>query len=477
MVLLAATLWPTCCLAAEISGERVYREKCAQCHGVDGAGTKQNKKRLEGGLSVAQLAEVIGETMPEDAPGSLAPAESQAVAAYVHGAFYSEIARARRAPARIELARLTVRQYRQALSDLIGSFRPALTFGEQRGLNGEYYSGRRIGGRRGRATKRLDSQVDFNFGREAPVEQIAEPREFSIRWTGSVQAAETGEYEFVIRTEHAARLWVNDNRQPLIDAWVKSGDDTEYQGSLFLLGGRVYPLRLEFTKAKQGVDDSKKQKKKPPSAPASIALLWRRPQGVLAPIPSRRLAPDTGSESFVCATPFPPDDRSYGWERGVSISKAWDQATTDAAIDAAGYVTEKLNELAKTRGGDSDRDQKLRRFCREFVERAFRRPLNDKQAAIYIDRQFDEAGKAETAVKRVVLLSLKSPRFLFREVSGDDAYDVAARLSFGLWDSLPDDELLNAARDGQLRSTEQVAQQAERMLNDPRAKPSCAISC
>ena len=46
----------------------------------------------------------------------------------------------------------------------------------------------------------------------------------------------------------------------MIDAWVKSGNDTEYRASIFLLGGRVYPLKLEFSKAKQGVDDSKKGK-------------------------------------------------------------------------------------------------------------------------------------------------------------------------------------------------------------------------
>ena len=43
---------------------------------------------------------------------------------------------------------------------------------------------------------------------------------------------------------------------------------------------------------------------------------------------------------------------------------------------------------------------------------------------------------------RVVLLALNSPRFLYHEVDeGLDAYDVASRISFALWDSLPDDEL------------------------------------
>ena len=52
----------------------------------------------------------------------------------------------------------------------------------------------------------------------------------------------------------------------------------------------------------------------------------------------------------------------------------------------------------------------------------------------------------------MVLLVLKSPRFLYREIGSKapDGYDVASRLSFGLWDSLPDQALLDAAASGQL---------------------------
>jgi hypothetical protein len=70
-----------------------------------------------------------------------------------------------------------------------------------------------------------------------------------------------------------------------------------------------------------------------------------------------------------------------------------------------------------------------------------------------------------------VLLVLKSPGFLYREVrGGPGAFDVAARLSFGLWDSLPDQELQKAATAGKLGTKEQVARQAERMLTDRRAR-------
>jgi cytochrome c553 len=454
----------------QASGERIYAAKCTVCHGVDGNGVDDNGARLEGDLSVAQLADLIGETMPEDDPGTLSDDESREVAAYVHEAFYSPIARARNRPARIELARLTVRQYRRAVADLIGSFSRRATWSEERGLRGEYFASRQPGGDKQRKGRQIDANVDFDFGAEAPLPEIEEPRVFSIRWTGSVLPPETGEYEFIVRTEHAARLWVNDHKQPLIDAWVKSGGETEYRASRFLINGQPYALRLEFSKAKQGVDDSDKQKEKPPSAPASIALSWRRPGGAAEPIPSRRLSPESSPEAFVCTTPFPPDDRSYGWERGVAVSQAWDEATTGAALETLDYVVANLNRLAGT-GDDEKRAEKLRVFCERFVEGAFRRPLDDELRELCVDRQFDAAADVDAAVRRVVLLALKSPRFLFREPGGgSEPYDVAARLSFGLWDSIPDRELLAAAASGRLTTCDDVRRQAERIIGDVRAQ-------
>ncbi len=452
------------------AGEQIYKKQCAFCHGPAGEGTKKHPEPLIGDRPLPQLTEVVGKTMPENRPGTLSAEEAKLVSAYIHDAFYSVAARERNKPPRIELARLTVRQYRNSVADLVGSFRNSVKLDDARGLKAEYYKKR---GFRGgdRVLDRIDPEVRFDFGTGTPVPEKSEPHEFSIRWSGSILVPETGSYEIRIRTEHAARLWMNNLNRPFIDAFVKSGNDTEYRGTMFLIGGHVYPLRLEYSKAKQGVDDSKTNKTVPPPVKSSIALEWKPPHRSWDVIPNRNLLPITASEVFSVTTPFPPDDRSYGWERGTTVSREWDQATTDAALETAGYIASRLNELAGSRDGAPDRDAKVRAFCAKFAERAFRRPLVGPQRELFIDRQFVGAPDTETAVKRVVLLVLKSPRFLYREVSDKpDQYDVAARLSYGLWDSLPDTELLNAAAAGQLASREQVVRQAERMLGDPRAR-------
>jgi hypothetical protein len=452
------------------TGEQIYQQQCLSCHGKQGEGSKTYGHPLEGDRSVGQLVKYIAMSMPDDDPGTCEGEDAQKVAAYIYDAFYSKTAQARNKPARIELSRLTVRQYHNTVADLIGSFRGPSTWEGPKGLHGEYFKTQRFWKKDDRILDRVDPTVQFDFGVNLPDASKTIGHRFAIRWEGSVLAPETGDYEFIVRTEHSARLFVNDPQKPLIDRWVKSGNDTEFRESIRLLGGRVYPIRLEFSKGKQGEKDGKKDPD-PPPAKASVALLWKPPRQTVDVIPQRFLSPGKGPQILVLQTAFPPDDRSVGYERGSSISKAWDQATTDAALEVGDYVTAHLGELAGVKDDAGDREAKVRDFCRKFAERAFRRPLSDEQKSFYLDRQFKAVKSPDAAVKRVVLLVLKSPRFLYHEVSGGlDAHDVACRISYGLWDSLPDQALLDAAAAGKLATREQIAAQAERMVSDLRTR-------
>lgn len=441
------------------AGERIYRDKCAACHGDKGEGNPDEYAQpLTGDRSVAQLAKVIERTMPADDPGTCKGEDARAVSQYIYDAFYSRAARERNKPARVELSRLTVRQYQNAVADLVGSFRGEGGWDKERGLRGEYYSSPHHRDK-DRVIDRRDPTVSFDFADKGPDPEKIKGPESSIRWQGSVWAPDTGDYEFVVRAENGFRLWINDDRNPLIDAGVRSGSDTEYRQTIRLLGGRAYRLRLELRKAKE-------------DKVTKVALEWKPPGGVVEVIPERNLGPHWNPELFVTTAPFPPDDRSVGYERGTSISKAWDQGTTEGAIEAAGYVAANLRELAGVKEDAPDREKRLRSFCESWVQRAFRRPLGDEERALYIDRQFEGMSDLEAAVKRVVILSLKSPRFLYREVNGDpdDPYNVASRLAFALWDSIPDTALWKAADAGQLGNRDQAMRQAERMIGDIRAR-------
>ena len=444
------------------SGEQIYKSLCASCHGASGEGDNQHYPQpLMGDRSVLELAEYIDKSMPEKEPQKCVGEEARKVAEYIHNAFYSPIAQARIKPPRIELSRLTVRQYRNSVADLIGSSRNAEPWTTERGLKGEYFKTRRQR-REDLVIERTDPVVNFDFGEGTPDAQHIKPEEFSIKWEGSVLAPDTGEYEFILLTENGAKLWLNNSRRPLIDAAVKSGKSvTERRESIQLMGGRAYPIRLEVFKSKEA-----KEKR------ASIVLKWKPPHRTDEMIPKRSLLPQRLPETFVLQTPFPPDDRSMGYERGTSVSKAWEQATTDAAIEVAAFVNDHLTDLAGTRREADDRAARYRVFCVRFAERAFRRPLTDEQKGLFIHRQFDEATTPELAVQQVILLVLQSPRFLFPELgaTAQDDYLVAGRLALGLWDSIPDDRLTKAAESRQLQTPEQIRSEATRMASAPATR-------
>ncbi len=441
LVIACSTRGAGIALGAETdTGQAIFKEECARCHGPMGDGTKKTTRPLVGEKSPSQLFALIKRTMPDDDPGSCSDEEYQKVAAYIHDAFYSPDAQARLHPPRIVLSHLTVGQYRSSVADLIGGFRPAATLDGRRGLHGEYFNAKDIRDNK-KLIDRIDPEINFDFGTAGPelddddddlIPTTFNPDQFSIQWTGSVFAAETGDYEFVVRTEHALRLWVNDRKKPLIDAMVKSGQDIEYRGTIFLIAGRSYSIRLQVSK---GQELSNKKKGAPKPSKESVALSWKPPHHQVDElVPARCLSPVQTPEVAVIQTPFPPDDRSYGWERGTAVSKEWVSATTDAALDVAGYVADHLAELAGVGDEAKDRGQKLRAFCRAFAERAFRRPLTDAEKQELVDRQFNETSDLDLAVKRVVIRVMIAPEFLYPDAFDEfDGFDklAAGKLSTG----------------------------------------------
>ncbi len=468
---LVAVQTPHAARAAEGVGERVYMKHCVSCHGKAGVGVKgEYSKPLVGDKSVAQLAKYIDKWMPEEEPKQVTGDDALHVARYMHEAFYSPIAQARNRPPQIEPVRLTARQYRNAVADLVAHFRPNPPRHDKQGLRGRYYKSRRI--ERRPVYERVDATVKFDLGPDYPDRDKFDPKGFTVRWTGSVIAPDTGRYEFTIKTDHAFKLWINadDRDTPTLDRWVKSGNDTEHKVSVDLVGGRAVPITLEFSSYRQGVGNSD-QRKNVKAGPAFVELWWKRPHAVAEVVPARHLSPNESPRVFAVTTPFPADDRSVGYERGMSASKAWAESVTGAALETARYVEANLRDLAGIQHLDPEDAPKLREFCVKWVEHAFRRPMTDAQRKLYVDRQF-EGTDVHTALKRVVFFSLTSPRFLYADFAsmGGDAYDTAERLALTMWDSIPDRALLDAAKSGQLKTTEQVRQHAQRMLNDPRAR-------
>jgi hypothetical protein len=112
-----------------------------------------------------------------------------------------------------------------------------------------------------------------------------------------------------------------------------------------------------------------------------------------------------------------------------------------------------------------------------FAPRAFRRPLSDEQIEAYasLARPLIEEGRPFLEAVRVPLRAiLSAPAFLFHGASASasaelDDFDLATRLSYFLWRSMPDEALLAAARDGRLSDSSALIAQVDRMLDDPKS--------
>lgn len=436
-------------------GRLVYEQKCIQCHGQNGAGTPEYPTPIFGDRPTSDLADVITRTMPEGSPEDCVGDDARAVAEWMQKSFYSPEAQARLNPPRIALSRLTVSQYRNAIADLGSSFRWFNAPKAERGLKAEYYASRNHRRDR-RVFEQIDAKVDFNFGTFSPDGEKMLEGEFSMVWNGSLIPRESGWYEFTVRTENGARFFINDESAPLIDAWVRSGTDKEFRGSRYLLSGRPYRIRLDWFKFKE--------------ATASVALLWKPPHSVEEVIPTSNLTPEWAPQVLIAETPFPPDDRSSGYERGTSVSREWKDAVANSAMEIADKLVDNLRHFSDIKEND-DRAAKIREFAGLFAERAFRRPLTEEQRQVCLEQQFAAAKTPEDGLRRVILLTLMSPGFLYREHgAADDQFDRASRLSFALLNSIPDKELLEAAKNGQLETEKQLRDQAWRLVNDYRSR-------
>lgn len=438
------------------TGETIYREQCARCHGNHGEGTAQVGSPLLGDRSVKELARLIQDTMPEDQEQKCTPTDAEQVAAYIHETFYSIVAQERHRPARLELSHLTVRQYENMVADLIASFSGDWGWIDDRGLKGQYFKTRKWDKEK-IAIERVDSTIDFQFGENPPNDQINR-EEFMIHWEGSVLPPATGYYELIVETENGARLYLNEGDQPLIDASVRSGDQREYRETVRFLAGRAIRIRLEFFKAKEKT--------------ASIKLRWKPPHGPDEVIPQRCLIPQWSPRTYIVTTPFPPDDRSRGYERGSAVSQEWIEATSLAAIEVAHFVVSDLDRLSHSKPDSEDRIEKVREFCRLFADRAFRRPLSDEERSQIIDQSLTDKANIEQQTLHAITRIMLSPRTLYREVNvGEfDDFDVASWLSMTLWDSIPHAPLREAAAAGQLTSRDQIRGWADSMLNSHRTR-------
>ncbi|HVK68924.1 MAG TPA: DUF1588 domain-containing protein [Polyangium sp.] len=207
----------------------------------------------------------------------------------------------------------------------------------------------------------------------------------------------------------------------------------------------------------------------------------------------RFAAPSAAAEILGGADPLfaqLPDDRRVGPDKHYAGFTRLDQALQQQHVDGAYRVggeigkaltasPSRLAELAGACATDADAGNDetcLDDMIRRLGERALRRPVTDEDVAFYrgpaFDAPFDAADYAD-----VVALLLNAPHLMYFVEHGQDgsdstapldAYELASRLSYHFWQTLPDEALFASARSGALLTEAGYEAEVERIWSDPR---------
>ena len=145
----------------------------------------------------------------------------------------------------IYVLRLTVSDGAVTVSDDVTiTVNPVPVIGTGTGLLGEYFNDPNNGSHfvtfvRGR----LDRTINFDWASAGPATGVTVDN-FSVRWTGQVQALASGSYTFSTSADDGVRLWVNG--QLLVDNWVDQAVTTRTSAPIALVAGSRYDIRMEY---------------------------------------------------------------------------------------------------------------------------------------------------------------------------------------------------------------------------------------
>jgi hypothetical protein len=187
--------------------------------------------------------------------------------------------------------------------------------------------------------------------------------------------------------------------------------------------------------------------------------------------------------------PVPQDLHGSYRRLDQTLQQVHVDATYDVAVAAGAALTTsaRIGKVVGTCATDSSTSNDascLDSFIKKFGARVLRRPLTSDEVAFYTSAYGSSTAADPAAYADLIGIFLTAPELLYFVEHGDaavsgqagvytvSAYELASRLSYQLWQTSPDDELLAAAADGSLLTADTYQREVTRMLADARAKPA-----
>lgn len=492
----------------------LLQKYCLRCHGAEKregnfdlrkypsrVHVQHDRKAWQKALHVVREAE-----MPPQDPLPSA-AERQQLVTWLERAMAIDWSKVKD-PGHVALPRLTREEYNNTLRDLIGvDLRPADDFSEDgEGLSGfntdrdnlfltpalfEKYllaAQRTLDG--AIALESEPQRTHFESEAMFMTERSEKPRDFGDGFAGyvlnrgqmtlyeSVRFPEDGYYRFRVRGRFVggptgAALRIDDLLVGTLG--IDTATPQEYELICFVRrGGRQMAWNVAPFPGKPKADGADKAvaSEEPAPAPSSSA-----PPVKPADAPDKPAGQDEKKKDAKPAKPAAKAKPAAGAKGSPALD--WIEVIGpirphSAAATSPVFFVEPSESLS--------RDAAAELIIARFARRAFRRPVAQEEVARYLSlyRRGTTAGEAFLpAVELALVAILTSPHFLYRVELGPvdaehrlDDYQLASRLSYFLWMSMPDDALFELAAAGRLHEPAVLDAQIERMLQDPKLRAS-----
>ncbi|RYG18314.1 DUF1587 domain-containing protein, partial [bacterium] len=434
--------------ARDVKG--LFDKECIACHGKDSAmaGLNLSKYKTEAqaladlGVLEKAMARVVAGEMP---PGRKLPlAQRNALQAWTQNALAAQCRVSD--PGRVTLRRLNRDEYNRTVRDLLGTtLRPADDFPADDVGNGFDNMGDVLTMSPLLMEKVLDSAE--KLAREA----VAIPRIFTRRFDGS-------------DLEGGPKSELSGGSVVLMTSGVSGKTNN------FTTGG-TYRVRVQAFAQLAG-----------PEAPKMEVSVDDKPIQTFTVF-------ETKPKTFELTCTIPEGRHKVG----VNFVNDFYNETTKAdrnlgvaSMEITGPVGEVTypevhKRIVPYQPAKGQEEATARKFISAFAAKAFRRPVTpqDLERLMPVWRAGFNGGSFDEGMRLAVQACLSSPRFLFRleqdppgtktAVRSLDSYELASRLSYFLWSTMPDQELMDLAAKGQLVRPAVLRAQAKRMLADPRA--------
>ena len=469
-----------------------FKANCVKCHGPEKAKGKVTLHDLDGDLGGGKALErwelildvlKAGEMPPEEEKSRPAKAEVAAVTQWIEAELRKAVAQAKEVAVAPQARRLTNFEYENTIRDLIG-FRLKLTDNLPKDPEKPYHFNNT-------AEFMLlgPEQVDryLENARKVMASAIVDPAKPEVhkaRREWQPHGLDRG-----IGVDEVG-VWGNRRHSPAHGMGLKSFPDTgefviRVQASAILPPGvKGAPLRLLLG---QTIQINSATQRVEPMGGAYVANSIDEPKvyefrGRIENFPLERGRVVRGRQqpdSRVITPQVLYDDGTLNdGNRNLTMPRIvinWREF--EAPVGAVGPPEQHTRILFDSPLREEHPEAYVREVIRRFASRAFRRPASkaevDRFAQIYKLVQ-PELKTMEAAMRETLAMVLISPQFLYHTVADGEVtprpYELASRLSYFLWGSMPDAELLKLAGEGRLAEPKVLEQQTRRLLADERAK-------